>query len=624
MNIQKNLLCTFLFFCLCGTVFVSAEAFTIEKYHVDMIVSEHNSYDITEQLDVHFISPRHGIFRTLPRYFDSMPIKISNVIVEGFESSIEKTHDTFEIRIGSADSYVEGDVRYTIRYTYDVGKDSLPDMDEFNHNVIGNLWDTTIAAADFRITLPKAFDAEKVHCTSGAYGSTNDSDVEWNVTGNTITGKITRPLENYEGVTVALPLPEGYWVGAVKHRESGWLFFTIFGYPLYALVIILAFVFWYFKGRDTVLFPSVEFNAPEGMTPSEIGYVIDGVVDSKDVTALILYWADKGFLAIEEVADSSSSKGTLELIKLGELGSDARSYERHVFKKLFSEGTDGRVSTADLTNTFYTTIQWAQDAITKTFTQNKKKAVFVKGSTLNTFLAGILAALPVIMLLFELFFKTGEKGFAFVFAIPLSMFFLIPSLLFATMLTGQKKGGIGVVLFPLLFGGVAVAFFTLFSSDLANLSLVKLIFALLSCQIASIFVVIMSKRTAYGDIILEKVLGFKEFIKTAEKEKLDLMFESNPQYFYTILPYAMVLGLSSKWASHFDGLALEPPQWYRGYAYSTFRARDFERNLNKNFGTLNSAMNSSPSSSGSSGSSGSSSSGGFSGGGSGGGGGGSW
>ena len=61
----------------------------------------------------------------------------------------------------------------------------------------------------------------------------------------------------------------------------------------------------------------------------------------------------------------------------------------------------------------------------------------------------------------------------------------------------------------------------------------------------------MTRRTEYGDKILEKTLGFKEFINTAEKDKLETMFESNPDYFYNILPYAMVLGLSSKWVEAF-------------------------------------------------------------------------
>ncbi|MDY0132368.1 MAG: DUF2207 domain-containing protein [Desulforegulaceae bacterium] len=375
MYIKKILLSTALFFIIFSSSFLSAEDFTIKNYQVDMVVHENNSYDIVETIDVYFLRERHGIFRNLPRYFDSNPIKITNISVDGFKKTITKTNTDLIIKIGSADTYVNGNLRYIISYTYNVGKDFLPDMDEFYHNLIGTQWDTSIEAASFVIKLPKAFNANDVNCTSGVYGSKDNSNVKWEVKNNTITGKILKPLNKNEGLTIALPLPESYWVDAVKHRESGWLFFTVFGYPLYILVIILSFILWYLKGRDTKLFPSVQFEPPEGMTPSEIGYVIDGVVDDKDVTSLILYWADKGFLEIEEVKSGFMSKKTLELIKIAEPGPDARDYERHIFKKLFSNSTDGRVSTKDLTDSFYKTISWAQSAITENFTRNKETAI---------------------------------------------------------------------------------------------------------------------------------------------------------------------------------------------------------------------------------------------------------
>ena len=81
------------------------------------------------------------------------------------------------------------------------------------------------------------------------------------------------------------------------------------------------------------------------------------------------------------------------------------------------------------------------------------------------------------------------------------------------------------------------------------------------------------------------------------------------------------MGLSEKWANHFENMAVQPPDWYRGHKYTTFNTVAFTDHLDKNFHALNSAMGSSPSSGGSSGSS---SSGGSSSGGSGGGGGGSW
>ncbi|GAB1481839.1 DUF2207 domain-containing protein [Treponema sp.] len=597
------------------------EAFLIDHYQIDMKVRENNSYEIREIISADFSQERHGLIREIPLAFDGTPVKISNISVPGFESSIERGQDILRVRIGSADTYVKGKLTYTLSYIYDVGADKLPDMDEFNHNVIGTQWDTTIEAADFSIQLPKAFKAENVNCTIGTYGSTSSEGVEWKVEGSTITGHLTRPLYNFEGLTVALPLPEGYWVGAQTHRKPYWLLFTLLGYPLYALVIVVAFLLWFFKGRDNKLFPSVQFEAPEGLTPSEIGYIIDGRVDAKDVTSLILYWAEKGYLAVEETEGGKGKARSLSLIKLKDMGSDARSYEKYIFDKLFSFGSNDQVSTSELTNKFYPTIAWAQDNITKTFTDNPEKSIFDKGSTLNTLLVGFLAALPIMAILTESFASMMGEGPMALVAIPFSLFIVIPVLIFGSAMTGKNSGGKAAIFIPVLFGSFSLVFFSFFVVFAAGNSFLKYLAAILACFVVGIFVSIMSRRTEYGDRILEKVLGFRDFIKTAENDKLEKMFESNPGYFYNILPYATVLGLSNKWASHFEGLSVSAPTWYRGYRSDGFRVRDFERDLNRNFSTLNTSLSSSPSSSGRSGSS---SSGGFSGGGSGGGGGGSW
>ena len=122
---------------------------------------------------------------------------------------------------------------------------------------------------------------------------------------------------------------------------------------------------------------------------------------------------------------------------------------------------------------------------------------------------------------------------------------------------------------------------------------------------------VLKKRTPYGNKVLGKVKGFKTFLETAEKDKLEALVNENPTYFYDILPYAYVLDVTDVWMKKFENIALESPDWYSG-------TRPF------NIVTFNSFMNSTMSQASSSMSSSSSSGGGSSGGGSGGGGGGSW
>ena len=129
----------------------------------------------------------------------------------------------------------------------------------------------------------------------------------------------------------------------------------------------------------------------------------------------------------------------------------------------------------------------------------------------------------------------------------------------------------------------------------------------------------MPKRTKYGNEMLGKLRGFKNFLETAEKEKIEAMVMENPTYFYDILPFTYVLGVSDKWIKKFESIALQAPSWYD--SNNAFDVVSFGNFMDSTMSSAQSAMSSSPSSSSSGGGS---SGGGFSGGGSGGGGGSSW
>ncbi|GAB6096031.1 hypothetical protein JCM14469_22840 [Desulfatiferula olefinivorans] len=621
-------------FCLALVCSSSAmEAFDIDTYHIDMEVMENNVYHITETIDLTFTEERRGIIRELPLLFDKKPVNIHSVSVPGHQYKIMHEPRTLLIRIGHPDILVHGRQRYVIRYAYDVGADSLSDMDEFNHNLIGLEWDTTIAAASFDIRLPKPFRAEDVNVTSGPYGSTDNTGVDWTVHGTTIRGSITRPLGNHEGLTVALPLPEGYWVGAKRHWPP--LKDLLLSYPLYGLMIFFAWLLWFTKGRDKPVIPVVEFRPPDGLNPAEIGYIVDGLVDTEDITALVIHWAQKGCLTIEEIPASTQRKGGyLVLTKVRDLDAGARSYEKKMFRKMFELGTDGKVTTRDLSLRFYSTIAETQNAVMTSFSNHPERALYdPKSQTVKLgglsfssgFVAGIFAFVPLFLIAIDLF-----KAFDFNLWLSAFMaFFAVIVVIgpFATLgkhlsLKGAAKKKELLIAFA--FGSICAAALGFAAVYFASVPVPQYLAALCATVLSSFFIHLMPKRTPYGDSILSRVLGFREFIEKAEKAKLELMFEADPQYYYHILPYAIVLRSSSKWSAHFEGMAVPPPTWYGASRRDRFDIRDFEKRLNNDIAALTSSMNEAPASSSSSGSSGSSSSGGFSGGGSGGGGGRSW
>jgi uncharacterized membrane protein YgcG len=147
---------------------------------------------------------------------------------------------------------------------------------------------------------------------------------------------------------------------------------------------------------------------------------------------------------------------------------------------------------------------------------------------------------------------------------------------------------------------------------------------------------IMPRLKKKSAATLSELLGFREFIRTAEVGKLQTLVDEQPEYFGMTLPFAIVMGEGDDWAERFDSLMTAPPDYYEGYNRSDFSTSLFTHDLINSMRHMRQTMRSTPASSGGGGfkisSSGSSwsggssfsSGGGFSGGGFGGGGGSSW
>ena len=64
---------------------------------------------------------------------------------------------------------------------------------------------------------------------------------------------------------------------------------------------------WYFRGRDL---PGrgaivVNYEPPDGLGPAEVGTLVDERVDLRDISAVIIDLAVRGYLKIEEVGSNS-------------------------------------------------------------------------------------------------------------------------------------------------------------------------------------------------------------------------------------------------------------------------------------------------------------------------------
>lgn len=618
--------------------------YVIDKYDVNIIVNENNTLDITETITANFAEPKYGIFRTIPlsntiTRLDGTTSKnrtqVTNVSVD-HEYQASKEDGNYKLQIGSPDYTLIGVETYVIRYTYNLGKDPSKAYDELYYNIIGDEWDTAIGNITFSIIMSKEFDADKLGFSSGYAGSTDNRNVQYTVNGNTITGSYNAILDSGEALTVRCELPEGYFVGAGLSGST--LNYVIFLIPIIFLGISI--FLWYKFGRDDQVIDTVEFYPPEGFNSLEVGFLYKGKADNQDVTSLLIYLANKGYIKITETGEKSrfSKSADFRITKLKEYDGDninERLFLEGLFAKrasltsLFNHDSDTpmddvtEVTSKDLTNKFYKTMQ--QILLNINCKENSQK-IFEKTASRKTIfiILMVIATFCLITLPPVLGYSDMESlipallcpgiGFTFMF----SMFFSGKETVYsngkairssiAPKLYGLVWGG--------LFAGVPFAFFVLPALLLEPICLITYIIGI-GCILGMVVCLkYLPKRTPYGNEMLGKIRGFKNFLETAGKDRLEAMVMENPTCFYDILPFSYVLEVSDKWIEKFETIALQAPDWYDGY--HSFDAATFGNFMNSTISSAQSALSSSPSSgSGSSG-------GGSSSGGSGGGGGGSW
>lgn len=666
--------------------------YVINSYNIDMIVNENNTFDITETITAYFNISKHGIFRKIP-------LKNSITRLDGTTSknkaqitniSVNDNYSTYNengykvIKIGNANKTLTGSQTYIIKYTYNIGKDPIKNADELYFNLIGDKWDTVINNISFKITMPKSFDKSLLGFSSGQIGSTNSSNVEYNVIGNTITGTVNNTLKPGEGLTVRLTLPDGYFVGAGLKIDK----FSIFVIAICFVCVFIAFLLWAKHGKDEEVIETVEFYPPEGYNSAEIGFLYEGTASNESIISLLIYLANKGYLKIEGISDSLNKnkiklnneerknvdlkiqelKNKIQEEKLKDINSpkikilenSLNIYENidkpidyelsqeeeklinkakknskdkiniiklkeydgtNIYEKMFFEGLFINSNTNSVTvSQLYNTFYITLNRIKAKLNSKENKNKILESTARGKIKYLILMIIAIFVLITIKPIIEYSEGGLSM--LPFAVLF--PGIGF-TVLIGSLVGVIKIPkIFGLvwggMFGGISWAFMVL-PCLLQNMFYLITYFIGIACIAALIiFMNIMPKRTPFGNEMLGKLRGFKRFLETAEKPQLEALVNENPEYFYNILPYTYALGVSDVWMSQFETIAMQAPDWYD--SNRTFDMHEFNDFMDNTMRSAQSAMSSSPSSDSSSG--GSSSGGGSSGGGSGGGGGGSW
>ena len=541
----------------------------IHKYTTNITINQNSSVDIIETIEYDFGEKRkHGIFRTIPiKYLtannNSRKIKINDlsVLMDGERIKYKKTKQgrNLKIKIGNANKTITGKHSYQISYTVRGALNYFSEHDELYWNVVGSEWEVPIKQSLAIVNAPQII---KTKCFQGVYGSLEECAVGKNNKEEIIFE--FRTLQPGEEATIVI----GTQKGAIKQMSSWqrWLWFLMDNWILFLPMVTLLWGGrrWWRHGRDPkgrgTIIPY--YDVVNNLSVAEASVVMYNKLRSKDISAMIIQLAVKGFIKIKQARTGKILKHTNYIFYKSEAHKDKNknnkltNEEKSLLEALFEFGEGEQVSTDNLRDKFYKKISILQR---ESLSAIKNREYLPAKSQYDGVKLIIVGVLQMILL-----------------AVLASYF-----------------GNVAII------SGVS--------------SLVILIF----------FAIFMGHRTKKGVLAKEKLLGLKLYLETAEKDRLKFHNApaKNPQRFEKLLPYAMIFGVEEEWAEQFKDIYKEQPEWYQSPSGQVFNSVILANNLHSFSKTTSATALSSPSSASSGGSG---FSGGGSGGGFGGGGGGSW
>jgi uncharacterized membrane protein YgcG len=579
-----------------------AQGFVFEstpRFDVNIVIEPSGDLLITETIVQEFGStPRHGIFRFIPnrlRYDDEFdrvyPIELLSVTASPPNTPTDvETKDengNFSIRIGDPDTEITGRHTYEIVYRVQGAMNGFADHDELFWNAIGDQWEQSIGEMNVRVSGPA--DITRVACFQGTFGSTTPcGQAQITKKGDAVFSQSNLPA--FQAMSVVTALPPGSVESTAPILDERWSLDKAFsrtpvtvggGMGLLVLMVGgLGFVMWR-RGRDLRFKGSqvdqvmggapdaetqpvplleknvdvVEFAPPEDLRPGQVGTLIDEEANTLDVSATIVDLAVRKYLVIEEMP-KTWMLGKADW-NLRRLPDPEGDHLLPYEQKL----RDGLFEDGD---------QVELSELRKKFAERLQK---VKDALYND--------------------MVSRKWF---------------------LRRPDRVRQIWVVIGSLaLSAGIAL---TIVLASFTKLGLLGIPFAL-GGLLLLIGAKWMPARTAKGTAMTRRVNGFRIVIEKAEEHMSKWAEQEN--VFTRLLPYAVVFGVTDKWAKAFESLGQLPSDttWYvssRPFVYT-----QFADSIDSFAVTTSGTIASTPAGSGGSGFSG-----GGAGGGGGGGGGGSW
>ncbi len=503
---------------LAGSLCVSASAESVAS-KVDLLCTVNSEGDCLVSMNVTLHLEQGYDSMTFP-----LPINARDITVNQSSASPRKSASAARVDISRYTRGYVGDLPLIFSFTIPEAVKVNPETRKLELTIpMLNGFELPIQALTFIINMPSAEMTNPPYFTSIYRQESVGSDLTYNIDRNQIIGSSKTTLNDHDGITMTMQVPEEMFPTVSTYVREG-------NPELIPILIFagLALVYWLIFLRTLPLRRTRTSTAPEGITAGELGCRL--TLSGGDLTAMVFSWAQLGYLLIH-----MEGGGRILLHKRMDMGNERDAYENKIFKALF-----GSRRVVEATGNTYAKLC---KKVLSTIPQERN---MYKGSSGNMkIFRGLACVSQVFCGICVAMNMTAVPALAILLAIILGAFgavtgWLIQAVAYRTHLRGKTPVWIGMVCFAswILLGVLCGQVWIPLGCSLGQ-------------WLMGFFAAYGGRRSDLGRHDASQVLGLRQYVKHLPREDIGRLLKNDPEYFFTMAPYALALGVINPYARAF-------------------------------------------------------------------------
>ena len=467
-----------------------------------------------------------------------LPLNARNITLNGSNVTTTRSSSATLVNISKlSDGYI-GELAMRFEYTLpdavqvkNVSKDAKKtDWQLLLEIPLLSGFDYPVESLSFTITMPPGQMTERPTLSSIYRQTSIESEIPFQVAGSQIIGSTKTVMNDHEGVTLTMVVPESMFPTVSTYVREG-------NPELLPIIVfaVLALLYWILTLRTLPIIRMQTTTPPEGITAGEMGCRL--TLCGGDLTMMVFTWAQLGYLYI-----ALDESGRVILHKRMDMGNERNQFENNVYKMLF-----GTRRTVDATGNAYAKLVRKVQRIVPS-----ERNMYHRNSGNVRIFRGLACVCQVFCGICVAMNMTGVLPLGILLSIILTPFSMVTAWLIQDIASRTHLRG----KVPVLIGFICILLWIILGI------LCGQVWIPLGCVVGQFiygyFAAYGGRRSELGRHDAGQVLGLRRFVKKLPKNDINRFLRNDPDYYFNYAPYALALGVINPYSKAFGKRKLEP------------------------------------------------------------------